>query len=708
MRKAAPLHTWFSVAAIVTVTIVLLALPDGIAAADDSSVDRIIVEYKDSSKASLQGAETEPSKQYDVVEVPKDKVKEKMEQLENDPSVASVEKDGRIRLFGQESNDPLYHQQKSFFEDIHLGSKWVSNASADQITVAVVDSGVDLDHPDLKANLVPGFNALHDNSQENEESGIQQKEAVPEDHYGHGTHVAGLVGAETSNNLGVASVSKGTNIMPIKVMEGEEGWISDVVQGIEYAISKDVDIINLSLGTFENKDQLKDVIEKAERKGILVTAAAGNDDVNRSVFPAAYQSVISVGSTNTGSNQRADFSNYGDFIDVATPGTSIFSTTIDGYKYLDGTSMSTGIVSSTMASLMEQYPYLSPDQMKEVILEGTSSLPSSVQLGEGKLNLSQSVQYVLTNNRVAGTNSVETSLEIARSGWDSLQEQSYKANGKSWKGKFVVMATGDKFPDSLSATPLANHLESPILLISRNNITSDHLNELNRLDADYVILVGGEGAVDSHAEQRLREEGYETIRVHGDSRYTTALEVSKTLPFNQDEAIFVTGENFPDAVSVAAYAENAGMPILFVRENRIPSEVEQYVQQKGYDKATIIGGPNVVSDTVANQLGAGSTIRVNGNNRYKTSYEVLKHFSTSSDRVYYATGEKHNDALTGGAWAGKNNENLLLVPPEDLAKDYANHLTYARNKKMTSYKILGGPNAIPVSTAWEIDRLLQY
>ena len=170
--------------------------------------------------------------------------------------------------------------------------------------------------------------------------------------------------------------------MPIKVMEGTVGQMSNVVQGIEFAVTHGADVINLSLGTYSNMKAMSDVIEMASENGVTVVTAAGNDNQNRVIYPAAYDTTIAVGSTITGTNDKAPFSNWGEEVNQNTPGTDVYSTWLDGYKNDSGTSMSTAIVSSAAGMLLQNYPFLLNKQVKDVLTSSTDAVKQLDNLGE--------------------------------------------------------------------------------------------------------------------------------------------------------------------------------------------------------------------------------------------------------------------------------------------------------------------------------------
>ncbi|MEL7655795.1 MAG: S8 family peptidase [Bacillota bacterium] len=213
------------------------------------------------------------------------------------------------------------------------------------ITVAVLDTGCDTTHPDLKERIVGGRNFTKDDDGNPD---------IYEDYNGHGTHVAGTIAA-TKNNMGVVGVAPEADLLIIKVLDkngsGEYEWI---INGINYAIEQKANIISMSLGGSEDIPKLHEAIQKAVNNNILVVCAAGNsgdgdDSTTEFDYPGAYNEVISVGSIDL-ERRSSDFSNCNNEIDLVAPGEEILSTYLNGtYATLSGTSMATPHVSGALA-----------------------------------------------------------------------------------------------------------------------------------------------------------------------------------------------------------------------------------------------------------------------------------------------------------------------------------------------------------------------
>lgn len=213
------------------------------------------------------------------------------------------------------------------------------------ITVAILDTGCDTDHPDLQGRITKGRNFTDDD---------QSNPDIYEDYNGHGTHVAGTIAA-IQNNTGVVGVAPEVNLLIGKVLNKDgSGQIDWIIKAIEYAIEQKVDIISMSLGGPDDVPELHEAIQKAVNSNILVICAAGNEGDNDSNtdeygYPGYYNEVISVGAINL-NRQSSEFSNSNNEVDLVAPGENILSTYLDGkYATLSGTSMATPHVSGAMA-----------------------------------------------------------------------------------------------------------------------------------------------------------------------------------------------------------------------------------------------------------------------------------------------------------------------------------------------------------------------
>jgi subtilisin family serine protease len=302
-------------------------------------------------------------------------------------------------------DDPMFVAgQQWALEKVRAPAAWYDSKGY-AVTVAVVDTGVDLDHPDLVDSLWVNRGEVVGNGDDDDNNGYVDDvygwdyvddDGEPRDAHGHGTHVAGIVGAMTDNGVGVAGMGWGVTVMSIRALdEMGNGSDWDVAQGIRYAVDNGAKVVNLSLGAGSGSQNLAEAVQYAQDKGALVVAAAGNWNVSYPFYPAAYGGVIGVSATDA-NDQKASFSNYGSYVDIAAPGVSILSTKpfpID-YATMNGTSMATPMISGLAALLWTKYPSATSDQVWTAIRIGAEDLGSpgwDAYFGWGRINAANSL-----------------------------------------------------------------------------------------------------------------------------------------------------------------------------------------------------------------------------------------------------------------------------------------------------------------------------
>ena len=240
-----------------------------------------------------------------------------------------------------------------------------SLSKGEGVGVAVVDTGIDKDHPDLAANIIGGVNFVAKGRRLNPDKW--------DDDSGHGTHVAGIIAA-VDNEIGVIGVAPDAGLYAVKVLDQSgNGWLSDVVAGIEWAVDNNADVINLSLGASSSWPLLNDACQAAADSGVLIVAAAGNDggDV---LYPARYDSVIAVGATDS-SDTVPWWSNRGPEVELAAPGVGVRSTWKgDSYNTISGTSMATPHVAGTCALMLGSPEPLPPNGIRVKLQETAEDL----------------------------------------------------------------------------------------------------------------------------------------------------------------------------------------------------------------------------------------------------------------------------------------------------------------------------------------------
>ncbi len=289
-------------------------------------------------------------------------------------------------------NDPKYNKQWNL-KDIETELAW-NHTKGKGVIVAVIDTGVSSRGEDLDPRrFVDGYNFVSNN-----------KNAT--DDHGHGTHVAGTIAQTTNNRKGVAGVAPEAKIMPLKVLSKYGyGDIADIAEAVRWAADNGAHIINMSLGGGGRTQIMEDAIKYAQERGVVVVAAAGNEDNNRASYPAYYENVVSVASYGP-DGKRAHYSNYGDGVRIAAPGGSdqtgrgiegkILQETISGYEWYQGTSMASPHVAG-VAALIRSAGVKDANKIIDVLYNSSRKVDndSKNEFGAGKLNAKNAIQMAI-------------------------------------------------------------------------------------------------------------------------------------------------------------------------------------------------------------------------------------------------------------------------------------------------------------------------
>lgn len=316
---------------------------------------------------------------------------EVLNSLAADPQVEYIEPN--MRMYATSTIDDTYYSEQWGLGQIQAPEAWEEVTGDAQVTVAVIDTGVDYSHPDLKGRV----NTANDYDYVNKDKDAKDDE-------GHGTHVAGIIAAQL-NAQGIAGVAGNSSvkILPLKVLDAEgEGDLYDVASAIMDAADLGADVINLSLGAELGDNQKKapqtlvDAITYAMKKGALVVAAAGNESSNADRFvPASIAGVVTVSAIDS-DRTLADFSNYGSSVDIAAPGVDIISTYPGGrYVHASGTSQATPFVSGVAALLKTKEPDLTVKELTDRLLATATDLGKTGRdslYGYGLVNAYRAVQ----------------------------------------------------------------------------------------------------------------------------------------------------------------------------------------------------------------------------------------------------------------------------------------------------------------------------
>ncbi len=343
-------------------------------------------------------------------------VEEMVFALNQNPDVEYAEPNYATRL-AVKPNDNLFDYQYYLFNsgqeigpsgsprgksqaDIKATAAWEETKGSADIVIAIIDTGVDLLHPDLKNKISSGGRDFINDDFD------------ATDDFGHGTIVASIAAAQTNNREGIAGVAWNSEILPVKVMdENGEGYYDELISGIIWAVDNGASVINLSLGGDEPSDSLRNAVKYAHDKGVIVVVAVGNDG-SSVLYPAAYDAYCLAVAATDYEDKRADWSNFGEQVDVAAPGLRVVGAVPtwywgpDSFPYAfgTGTSLATPQVAGLAALLKELKPWLTVDQVMDVIRYSADDVNSSEHSGQddyigyGRINMEKALVPIKIKN----------------------------------------------------------------------------------------------------------------------------------------------------------------------------------------------------------------------------------------------------------------------------------------------------------------------
>jgi serine protease len=417
------------------------------------------------------------------------------------------------------TNDPLVTGGQSYFlRNIDAYDAWNTTTGSSNVIIATVDSGTDIDHPDLVDNFYRNPDEIPGDSIDNDLNGYvddvigwdfagndfnnpseDNNPGVTGSNNSHGVHVGGTSGATGNNRLGVAGVAYGCKAMPIKASAdndsraGGSGFILGGYEGIAYAANNGARVINCSFGSAQFSSASSDVIRFATvNRGAFIVAAAGNDNVQTPHYPSDLPFVFSVAALND-TDRKAGFSNYSERVDISAPGVSILSTTFDNtYEQMSGTSMASPIVAGVAGLLRSKYPWMTPAQV-EAQLEATAdniyNLPANRnfinKLGAGRINANRaltetfpSFQYRITRAATSeGSPLVEDGDTIIVTGnvTNMLFPSSNRAGMRiRLNSEFVSLVSSDSLYIGRIEFGGTRNQSNPFLLAIRGAIPENH------------------------------------------------------------------------------------------------------------------------------------------------------------------------------------------------------------------------------------------
>lgn len=301
------------------------------------------------------------------------------------------------------------------------------------------------------------------------------------------------------------------------------------------------------------------------------------------------------------------------------------------------------------------------------------------------------------SSRVWGQDRYETAVEVSKQGWQSSD--------------YVILASGEGYADALCAAPLAKKYNAPILLTGSSTLNEKAKEEIKRLNAKHVFIIGKYASVSENAEKELGTLVSDIKRLGGNDRYETSIVVAKELG-TVDSVTITSGFGFADALSIAPIAAQKNMPILLTGKDQLPEIVQSYIKDNSSSikNTYIVGGTTVISDKVAQSVSQNS-VRLSGSDRFETNLKVMEYFKNELkfDNLYVVqadgpTGNEFADALAGSALAVKTNSPVVLT--YNNISDNVQSFIKANAKNTASIIALGGVAAVPDTLVSKLSQVI--
>lgn len=387
-------------------------------------------------------------------------VDEAIAELQADPAVAFVEPNYRVELADEGGevaaavavNDPQSANQYSL-DRMRVRDAWSHTKGASNV-IAVLDTGVQANHPDLAGRLVAGIDLVND-------------DATAADDNGHGTWVSGIIVAKANDGYGIAGVSWTDKVMPVKIMDSQGlGSTADLMEGIRWAADHGADVINMSVGGFPWSQVVQDAVNYAWTNGVVLVGAAGNNRREETYYPASYTNVVSVSATQP-QDEFSNWSSWGPKVDVSAPGSSVVTTncytctygghdTWGTHTFISGTSFATPNVAGVVALIRARYPAYTPTQVVNRLVSTVDDLGYAGwdnRYGAGRVNAFRAVGGSVAQpsqparDGLEGNNSLGTARKITLGA--TARPSIYPAGDVDWfavdvprAGRLDVRVTG--------------------------------------------------------------------------------------------------------------------------------------------------------------------------------------------------------------------------------------------------------------------------
>ncbi|MHB8125719.1 MAG: S8 family serine peptidase [Desulfitobacteriaceae bacterium] len=663
---------------------------------------------------------------YATLGFPVGVVKEQVfKQLSQFPGIQSAEENQRIKIQTQTQilaqtqtsamtvTDSKYTKQWSL-ANAEVPSAWEMGATGKGITIAVIDTGIDLQHPDLADNIVPGYNALTGSAMH----------GANRDNNGHGTHVAGIAAAAL-NGIGIVGVAYQAKIMPIKTMDKDgEGFDDAIAEGIVWAADHGAKIINLSLGSSGQTDILTHAIAYAINQGCLLVAAAGNfnPDTEKNpgvTYPAADPEVLAVSAADR-YDQIAGYSCTGPQVVLAAPGSGIVSDWLNStYALVDGTSMAAPFVSGEAALIWSLHPGWNRQQIIQA-LEGGVRVRGSGRdsnYGYGLVNAALALKLTLEPRTLLSPATVDQQGAQITGGDEKTQGVLTIAPQTLSKPTTVTVRVSDlpaPLPVGVSALSSVLNVEwgqtalqkMTTLTVSDVRMLAGLNYQLYRWDGSRWLAVGGQTSNEQISlgifipgiyVSGLKPGSPDDLpaRLAGQESVNTAIQIAEqAYPLGADTIILARNDNFPDALAGAPLAAKMQAPILLTPSSGLTPDVRAEIAKLSPKTIYLLGGNMAISPGIQLELSSHYVVkRLAGETCFGTAAAIARELGTKGQAVL-ASGFSFPDALIIASWAASQGVPILLteagsLPPE--TREALNELRITQTLIVGGEKVVG-PN----------------
>lgn len=712
------------------------ALENGKPVALEDVTDRVIVTMKKREDRYRLGAAITEALEVpgpaDLIslEVPEHySLDEYIQELEEMPDVANVEPDYLYETTGR-PNDPYYSVQ---YHHTTLNSEkaWGRTLGSPDVIVAILDDGFDLDHPDLKNQILFSYSTASATSEDD-----------------HGTHVAGIVGASMNNSADGTGIAPNTALMPIDVFEGELAYNSDIIEGIYAATQFGADIINMSLGNYTFSTVFNDAIQYAHRNGVVVIAAAGNDASAKAHYPSGYTNVISVGSTDR-DNRISTFSNYGNDQDIVAPGRGIYSTLKNGsFGSMSGTSMASPVVAGVAALVKANEPNLTNTEIAERLYATAKDLGSpgkDVVYGNGLVDAGAALM-IMDIPQPTLSNVYDYSTEVSGNLNQAVTDGKIIVSNEEGEIGKLINYNGYNFAVSIPKQSADARLSITITDRYGNTSQTKNIQVMDGTAPEAPIVnqvtdkstsISGTAEAASIVRVKVAASEIGSVQASADGKFALSItkqkagtnltvtaadkanNVSPTATLTVKDATAPSApiiNNVTDeATSISGTAEAGSTVIVNAGAEEVvqgttaatgnftvaidPQTVGTELSIVAVDAA---GNKSAATKTTVVKAGPEVTDRISGASRYLTAIAISKAGWNSADTVVLATAANFPDALAGGPLAFQENAPILLTAAKTLTPETKQEIVRLGASKVI---ILGSAGAVSAEVEAELVRM---